>query len=217
MSFMSECKSDKQKTDARKLIGLIVVIMIIGLVLIYRDSQSQIRAKQEAELAMQRKEINYQEGIALIEQRKWHDAGIVLVDLRKGDYKDSSVLYNYANAQETFLKDGEIVGIEMANHYCLVIPDTYVGPFKDEIVLFKKDINQKKSAQDKVLEEARKIQPGSRKVRIGMTQDEAILSMGGKPYDINRTVGSYGTREQWCYKGGVYLYFDNGLLTTWQD
>ena len=49
-----------------------------------------------------------------------------------------------------------------------------------------------------------------------MTQEKAILSMGGKPYDINKSVGSWGTHEQWCYDGGIYLYFEDGLLTSWQ-
>ena len=75
---------------------------------------------------------------------------------------------------------------------------------------------EKAEVQRKAVEEANRITPGCRKVRIGMTQDEAIISMG-KPYDINRTVGSYGTHEQWCYNGGVYLYFEDGILSSWQD
>jgi len=38
--------------------------------------------------------------------------------------------------------------------------------------------------------------------------------------DINRTVSSFSVREQWIY-GGLqdrqYLYFEDGILTTWQD
>lgn len=54
------------------------------------------------------------------------------------------------------------------------------------------------------------------KVWIGMTGEMAIESIG-KPNDINRTVGSWGVHEQWVYGRDVYLYFENGKLTSWQD
>lgn len=49
----------------------------------------------------------------------------------------------------------------------------------------------------------------------GMTKDMAILSWG-EPNDINRSVGSWGVQEQWCYENS-YLYFENGRLTSWQN
>ncbi len=52
---------------------------------------------------------------------------------------------------------------------------------------------------------------------IGMTKDMAIKSLGS-PDDINRTVTAGGINEQWVYrKRGIYLYFDDGVLTTFQD
>lgn len=50
---------------------------------------------------------------------------------------------------------------------------------------------------------------------LGMTDVMAKLSIGN-PININRTTGSWGTREQWIYKNR-YLYFENGKLTSWQD
>ena len=35
----------------------------------------------------------------------------------------------------------------------------------------------------------------------------------GKPNDINKSIGSWGVHEQWCYSFGSYLYFENGKLT----
>jgi len=52
-------------------------------------------------------------------------------------------------------------------------------------------------------------------VTIGMTKQQ-VLSSWGRPSDINRTVWSSGTREQWVYNDS-YLYFENGKLTSWQD
>ena len=40
----------------------------------------------------------------------------------------------------------------------------------------------------------------------------------GIPDDINRSVGSWGTHEQWVYRErGLYLYFEDNVLTSWQD
>ncbi len=54
-------------------------------------------------------------------------------------------------------------------------------------------------------------------VYIGMTEEMALMARG-RPSDINRSVGSWGVNEQWVYRSSdTYLYFDNGILTSWQD
>lgn len=53
------------------------------------------------------------------------------------------------------------------------------------------------------------------KVKIGFTKAMCIESWG-KPELINKTIGKYGTHEQWVYEDGNYLYFENGKLTTIQ-
>ena len=54
-----------------------------------------------------------------------------------------------------------------------------------------------------------------RKVLIGMTAEQ-VTSAWGKPNRINRTVGVWGRHEQWIY-GGTYLYFENDVLTSYQE
>jgi amino acid transporter len=57
------------------------------------------------------------------------------------------------------------------------------------------------------------------KIWIGMTKDQATESWG-KPHEINRTVYSSGVHEQWVMFDSIYtpyLYFENGILTSWQD
>lgn len=54
-------------------------------------------------------------------------------------------------------------------------------------------------------------------VLIGMNQHQVLASSWGRPSNIRRTTGSYGTREQWIYGGSNYLYFDNGILTAIQN
>lgn len=63
-------------------------------------------------------------------------------------------------------------------------------------------------------ENARLILKGS--VKIGFTK-EMCIEAWGKPYDINRTVTSYGVYEQWVYDIGCYLYFEGNILTTIQN
>jgi hypothetical protein len=55
----------------------------------------------------------------------------------------------------------------------------------------------------------------AREVWIGMTSAMAVESRG-RPERINRTVYETRVTEQWVY-GSTYLYFDNGVLTAWQD
>lgn len=51
----------------------------------------------------------------------------------------------------------------------------------------------------------------------GMSKKMAIDGVG-KPDEINKTTGSWGIHEQWVYrKKGIYLYFENGKLTSYQD
>lgn len=50
------------------------------------------------------------------------------------------------------------------------------------------------------------------KVKIGFTK-EMCVEAWGKPNDINKSIGSWGVHEQWCYSFGSYLYFENGKLT----
>lgn len=64
------------------------------------------------------------------------------------------------------------------------------------------------------------------------TTKEGILEWWGKPDYVNYSLGTWGEREQWIYKclkfddcdcdcfynaHCVYLYFENGKLTSWYD
>ena len=48
-----------------------------------------------------------------------------------------------------------------------------------------------------------------------MNREMATISLG-RPKDINRTVESWGVHEQWVYDG-IYLYFENGKVTSYQN
>jgi len=50
---------------------------------------------------------------------------------------------------------------------------------------------------------------------IGMTKEQAEASWGYIKV-LNRSVGSWGVHEQ-CECGKFYLYFEDGILTSWQE
>jgi hypothetical protein len=50
---------------------------------------------------------------------------------------------------------------------------------------------------------------------LAMSPEEARASWGA-PDHVNRTVTMNGTHEQWIY-GNTYVYFDDVVLTSWQD
>lgn len=53
-------------------------------------------------------------------------------------------------------------------------------------------------------------------VLIGMTKDQVRASIG-LPSDINRSGGTWGLHEQWVYGSSLYIYFENGRVSSWQD
>lgn len=55
----------------------------------------------------------------------------------------------------------------------------------------------------------------ARKILFGMTREQVRASWG-EPDEINRTVTPGDVHEQWVY-GTQYVYFDNGVVTAWQD
>lgn len=66
--------------------------------------------------------------------------------------------------------------------------------------------------------DARAAQLAKPSPRIGMTKDQVINQTNwGRPYDINRTTTAAGTREQWVYGIGHYLYFEGSILKAIQD
>lgn len=66
-----------------------------------------------------------------------------------------------------------------------------------------------------------KAQAKTQGVRIGMTQQQVLDSMWGKPEQINRTTTAFGVSEQWVYGMNSskmnFLYFENGILTDIQN
>ena len=56
---------------------------------------------------------------------------------------------------------------------------------------------------------------------LGMTPGHVCVSLRKQPSAVNRSVGSWGVREQWVFRypsgSTAYYYFTNDRLTSWQD
>jgi hypothetical protein len=53
---------------------------------------------------------------------------------------------------------------------------------------------------------------------LGMTDTQVIEEAAlGKPLRVSRSVTAAGVREQWVYPGSLYLYFENGILVSFQS
>jgi len=62
-----------------------------------------------------------------------------------------------------------------------------------------------------------KIEKVEEPLKIGMTRNK-VWSILGNPTTKNRTTSVYGESEQWVYRyRDLYIYFENGILTGWQD
>lgn len=94
----------------------------------------------------------------------------------------------------------------LENKEALALAKKYLNTYSDQVA--------KNAARQEAAERAKKKKEG---VRIGMSRDDALASMWGKPASINTTTTANGTREQWVYGNGNYLYFVNGILTSIQN
>lgn len=156
------------------------------------------------------------------------------------DNADFSAMYNYAQYLQTDQNSYEASGA-----LALAVDPDYHGRMREEIVAgitntsyaspltfgpislddwnwiereYRKNLfnmerisNAEKERKEKI-ESARGNNPS-----LGMTYEEVLASLWGEPYDVNRTVTEYGTYEQWVYGNGQYLYFEDGILTSFQD
>jgi len=116
---------------------------------------------------------------------------------------------------------GENVKVhEYLDGYWLVEKDTLYGYVSHVYLIDNLQMKKLKNEHEKIrivnkygTEIAYRI--SNHEIWIGMTTVMTKLSIGS-PKDINRTTYAWGIHEQWVYDN-QYLYFENGILTSWQD
>lgn len=119
------------------------MLVLIFLILFFVNLKIEYEAKKETESQVAQVLVNeqkYLEGINLVKQEKWYDAGVNLVLLKQQNYKDSKILYDYANAKA--MLESKYRDIRMASYYVSNVPDDYNGVFADDILSFKKEVIQ---------------------------------------------------------------------------
>lgn len=117
---------------------------------------------------------------------------------------ENNILYAFKNKESANNLDIASYKMEYKNGVLLYEFHSYSGTYT--ITLNKESNNTKPKEVVKI-----------KKPEIGMTKSEVENSTWGKPEDINKTTTAYGTREQWCYSGYKYIYFENGIVTSIQD
>jgi hypothetical protein len=130
-------------------------------------------------------------------------------DYWKVSYKNS---FGYVN--DVFIQQTS----EIQNFKKILIAKKTLKAEEQKLLNTKRLAGQKENRKKDLIkrygaEIANKILAG--KIWLGMSSEMAKESWG-LPEQNNRTVGTWGTHEQWVY-GDTYLYFENGTLTSWQD
>ncbi|GAA0366864.1 hypothetical protein [Bacillus horti] len=157
--------------------------------------------KRLAEIAKQREKELIDKYIEQIKDGKYSEVTMATVSSTNETFKD---LYNLASAYRWYVEEDDdmyIPGIPSLPEYSL---EKIIDPI-DEI----KDL---KTSLEILIEERKKGNEGKFGVIIGMAAEDVLKSSWGEPQSKNNSSTRYGTREQWVYGNGNYLYFRDGIL-----
>jgi len=173
--------------------------------------------------------------IKAYEQKKLQDGLEIYAKYSTYLYEDRGT---WTTILDTIPPNTALLTYELKRNYYLVHFDTLVGfvfsqdvESPEEYAKRIKKVENRKAQQYKIKEQQDKwkmeiIRKYGKEIAeklfnghywLGMTDEMARASLG-YPDDVNRTVGSWGTHEQWIYdRYKIYLYFENGKLTSYQD
>lgn len=139
--------------------------------------------------------------------------------LNDNKYKDALVLYYYASAISNFnnLKMDKQVSCHSALSELSEIPPDYNGILADKINNFKNEVKTAKAENLKLRNASDEIDKIEQKTNIHLGDPGfKVLQILGEPIRKNKTTTQNGTREQWVYGNGTYIYLENGSVTSWQ-
>lgn len=125
-------KKSKTKFKKSEILSLVVLFIIIGIT-IFSISINYY-------LALSEKEENYKKCIQLVRENKWKDTSLAMYVIQKENYRDSKIIYSYICSHESIEKND----YNMARYYLNDIPDNYKGELHDEIIAYKKELENKK-------------------------------------------------------------------------
>jgi hypothetical protein len=105
-------------------------------------------------------------------------------------------------------------GITSVDYLMSRVDFDYSGRLKKEIqaLIIKED-----KFYDYIMAHKKKVNDAKLNPTIGMTEEAVIKSTWGESQSKNRTVTEKSVREQWVYSNYRYLYFQDGILISFQD
>jgi hypothetical protein len=218
--------------------GGLVLLVIVGLLLglsslsnyLNEREQAALKDKREAEARTQFTKEWTESGPAIIadlkkaiDESRGKDAKAALNRYRevaKGaldEYERAAEIAAVVEDLKQIPKDQAIAREGALGQ--LVVLDPNNPRWKRELVQAQREANaqrQRQVQEAKAIERRMLAERRREGVSIGMTQERVLQSSWGRPEHINRSDYSFGTKEQWVYGNGHYLYFENGVLTSIQ-
>ena len=107
---------------------LLLALILAGLMLFIKSKTKATNIQTEIPDPT---EAQYQASVSLIQQHKWAEASLALASLANADYRDSALLYSYAEAYAKYEKSQDPVTEDpylaayMADYYCQKLPDDH--------------------------------------------------------------------------------------------
>jgi len=171
--------------------------------------------------SLRHKESLYTAAIEAIKQEHWE---IAIEKLNKaGDYKDAKVRLKYAIGENTKAIYKAKIAEEQRKKQEKILRDKqeYEARQKRLLELVDGDMTEynrllelKKNHPDWSDEVCAVI--AQKYIIRSMTKEQLVESLGN-PGHINLTIGEWGRHEQWVYyRGHLYVYIENGSVTSWQ-
>ena len=133
--------------------------------------------------------------------------------LKLGIKRGDSVWLKYPLYGQPSLSQLTVKDVEPNDTNFRVTFDKFEESFYDQTTFT--DIFYLKNPENSFSKKALKAIKAS-KIYMGMV-DRDVRASWGPPKKVNRTVGNWGTHEQWVYSDSTYIYIENGKVTSWQD
>lgn len=173
---------------------------------------AQIKQRYTSDPVSVRKEF-----VALLAQRNWDGASKLVGGLDPTD-KAEAARWRTEAAIERYKDDLTRVHItEPAKRHAIYLRLAALEPNNPawgRLAKIAEVDTQRRMAQQAADEARFRRKQG---VSVGMTKERVLQSSWGRPARVNRTTTVHGTREQWAYDRGNYLYFNEaGFLTSIQ-
>ncbi|MGE7217158.1 hypothetical protein ACQKJC_11710 [Priestia koreensis] len=203
---------------------ILVLLVLVLLAACSNSNQEAIKAdkkeKKQEERVLTTEEKKY---IELIKNGQYGDVTSACIgfenDIQKNYYNIAVAFKSYSETENENFKNDPRKG---ESHYSSILDSlektSYIPKdLKSEVDKLKSNVkDQLESYTEKSDVYSRSTDSkGHRYVIIGMTEEE-VLDILGKPQDINPTITSSGTSEQWVYPNG-YIYLEDGIVDAIQD